>query len=49
MNTLIFSIGALFVIACLFFSVVTAINTRNKYCDDFAKRKSEREKLRVSR
>lgn len=48
-NLLVVIIGVSFLVISAVFAVVTAKNTRNHYYNDFVKRKSEREKLRVSR
>lgn len=48
-NGIIFSIGIIFFLVSLAFSVWSAKNTRTKFYEEFLKRKSEREKLRVSR
>ncbi len=49
MNELIAVIGTIIAVAGFGVALWSAINTRNKYVDEFEKRKSKREKLRVSR
>lgn len=48
-NLAIFAIGIVFTIITLVFAVWSANATRNKYYQDFMRRKSEREKLRIPR
>lgn len=48
-NVIIFSMGILFFIVAGAFALWSANNTRNKFYEDFMRRKSEREKLRVPR
>lgn len=49
MNGLIVAICAVVAISGCGVAIWSAINTRNKYVDEFSKRKSDREKLRLSR
>lgn len=48
-NVIIFAIGVLFFVVASAFAVWSANNTRNKFYEDFMRRKSEREKLRLPR
>ncbi len=48
-NLIVLIIGIIFVLVSLVFVFLTARNTRNMHYEDFMRRKSEREKLRVPR
>ncbi|SDO90641.1 hypothetical protein SAMN05216596_102207 [Pseudomonas congelans] len=53
-NILVIAIGGIFILVAFLFAAWSANNTRKidvreKYYNEFMKRKSEREKLRISR
>lgn len=48
-NVIIFAMGVVFFAVAIMFYIWSSKNTRNKFYQDFMKRKSEREKLRLPR